>query len=182
MKERGRRECTSEKERARNQRRASFRFALRRRRRHRHRRKSIALASCSLFPHLLDIHRCSCSLRPRKCLRKTSSGEAGGRSGKQRGEEDLKEERERAVFLSLALSVDAFASLQRLSAQQQQQGGRPPVALVTLGERDEGALHSLTLERREEMRGERERKAKENREKEKIDFQNRSSFSESCEK
>ena len=171
MKERGRRECTSEKERARNQRRASFRFALRRRRRHRHRRKSIALASCSLFPHLLDIHRCSCSLRPRKCLRKTSSGEAGGRSGKQRGEEDLKEERERAVFLSLALSVDAFASLQRLSAQQQQQG-----------ERDEGALHSLTLERREEMRGERERKAKENREKEKIDFQNRSSFSESCEK
>ena len=32
------------------------------------------------------------------------------------------------------------------------------------------------------MRGERERKAKENREKEKIDFQNRSSFSESCEK
>ena len=70
--------------------------------------QSIGSIRLRSLPHLLDVHRCFCSLRPRNCLGETSRDEAGGQRG-SRGREASKKrgegrEKETTLFF---LCVDA---------------------------------------------------------------------------
>ena len=75
---------------------ASLRYALRSAsRRLMSTSKEQALDASALLPlaHLLDVHRCLCSLRPRKCLGDTSREEAGATKGEEEARGGLEESR-----------------------------------------------------------------------------------------
>lgn len=111
---------------------ASLRYALRSAsRRLMSTSKEQASDACALLPlaHLLDVHRCLCSLRPRKCLGDTSREEAGATKGEEEARGGLEESRHltEAETTLFFFRIDSLSKRERVCSRGG--GGTPPVVL-----------------------------------------------------